>query len=202
MQQVGSKIKYLPMIIRKYLFLLLFFWLSNVFAQSEDYSDWQYSKNIIINTSTSGTYIAGSLVNYPLLLRLDNTNFDFLQTQTNGIDIRFASAEGSHLSFEIERWDFAAQKALVWVKVDHIYGNSSTQYITMYWGNASASYMSDSEAVFDNNDGFVGVWHLREDGNTKADGYLDATLNSNDGTGYSMTTSSDVDAATVIARLT
>lgn len=182
------------MFIRKYLFLFLLVGLSNAYSQFEDYSDWQYSKDIVINTSVSGAYIAGNLVNYPLLLRFDNTNFDFLQAQADGTDIRFAASDGSHLAFEIERWNYAARQAEVWVKVNAIYGNSSTQYITMYWGNASASDESDSEIVFDNNDGFAGVWHLSEEGNTESDGYLDATSNNNDGTGYSMTTSSDVNA--------
>ena len=176
------------------LFLLLFFKIQFIYAQPEDYSTWSYSKKVEINTTATGVYIAGNVANYPLLLRLDNTNFDFSQAQATGIDIRFAASDSSHFPYEIERWDNVGEKAEVWIKVNQIYGDSSTQYITMYWGNASAPDSSNSENVFATADGYVAVWHLNEDGNTTPDGYKDATSNNYDGTGYSMTTSSDVEA--------
>ncbi|MBN2524163.1 MAG: DUF2341 domain-containing protein, partial [Bacteroidales bacterium] len=186
----------LSVFISKSFFLLLavLFGIQAIYAQPEDYSDWEFSKDITINTTAGGTYIASDLVNYPLLLRFDNTNFDFLQAESTGIDIRFSASDGTHLPYEIERWEYSSSQAEVWVKVDQILGNNNTQYITMYWGNSSAPDSSSSEKVFDVNNDFVGVWHFQEDGNSTADGYKDATSNNNDGTGFSMTNSSDVDA--------
>ena len=71
--------------------------------------------------------------------------------------------------------------AALWVKVD-VKGNKS-QSILMSWGNASATDASDSHAVFDTKDGFVGVWHLAEKGSTTAGGYKDATANGANTTG-------------------
>ena len=68
-------------------------------------------------------------------------------------------------------------------KVDNIAGNNSTQNINMYWGNASAGDAGDTKGVFAMQDGFVGVWHLDEDGNVSEGGYKDSSGAGNHGTG-------------------
>jgi hypothetical protein len=142
------------------------------------YSAWGHSMKIGLNTSVSGAGVAGNVLAFPVLVRLTMLDFDFSQAQQNGADLRFSKADSTPLPFTIERWDAAQGKAEVWVKVDTVHGNNSTQQIVMYWGNAMASGVADSASVFDTAQGFAGVWHLAESSGAA----LDATANKYDGT--------------------
>jgi hypothetical protein len=48
--------------------------------------------------------------------------------------------------------------------------------------------------VFDTSEGFVGVWHLADEGGMEEGGYRDATVNAANGTGVNLSRSSRVDA--------
>jgi hypothetical protein len=143
--------------------------------------DWKYSARFFLNTASSGAGVAGSIFDFPVLVRLNNGNFSFSHALTNGDDIRFSKENGSPLACEIERWDPVAGHAEVWVKVDTVYGNDSTQSITMYWGNSNASGTSNSAAVFDTAAGFAGVWHMGENGDSVHDATADAFHGANSG---------------------
>jgi hypothetical protein len=142
------------------------------------YPDWPHSKRLVLNTSISGADVRGTVYGFPALIRLTANVFDFSQAKTGGEDIRFASSGGAPLPFEIERWDAAAKRAEVWVKIDTIFGNDSDQSITMYWGASTmgltAASPSSGAAVFDTALGFQGVWHLGDDAQ---DSIRDATAN-------------------------
>lgn len=146
-------------------------------------TSWKYCRQIILNTTVSGANINGDVADFPVLIRLHAANFDFSQAKPGGADIRFTKADNTFLPYEIERWDVAGRQAEIWVKIDTIYGNDSTQSITMYWGNPAAVDSSNGIAVFDTATGFQGVWHLNEAGNDPA---LDATANRFMGTAYRM----------------
>lgn len=175
------------------------------FAGPEDYTQWSHSRKFYLNTTAAGAGVLGDVHEFPVLIRLSASNFDgFDQTQANGADIRFAKpgpageADGTHLPYEIERWDRSAKAGELWVLVDTVYGNDDAQYITMYYGNSSATPASSPEAVFNPNNGFVGVWHLAEDGGNGEGAYKDATSLNNDGTGANLTSNADV--AAVVGR--
>ena len=140
---------------------------------------WAHSKNLYLNTTATGADITSNIFNFPVLIRLNSSNFDFSQAQPTGADIRFAKTDGSQLPCEIERWDVAAKAAEIWVKVDTVFANNATQNIIMRWGNPAAETVSDGMAVFDTANGFQGVWHLGENTNSLA---KDATVNHFDGT--------------------
>jgi hypothetical protein len=136
-----------------------------VFAAADNYNTWTYSKRLYINTTTSGANITNGVANFPLLVRLVNgQNFTFSQATSTGSDIRFASSAGTHLKYQIERWcsTCAPESAEVWVRVDTIYGNNASQFITMYWGNGTAGDSSSAANTFDASKGFGAVWHLGE----------------------------------------
>jgi hypothetical protein len=44
------------------------------------------------------------LVNYPVPVQLNKDNFDFSQARDDGGDLRFATADGKLLPYEIELW--------------------------------------------------------------------------------------------------
>lgn len=140
---------------------------------------WEFSRNLHINTTISGAAVGGNVCDFPVLVRLSSGNFDFNQAMHDGGDVRFLNAGGSLLPFEIERWDPVMQRAEIWVKIDTVYGYDSTHYFTMIWGDSASTGFPDIPAVFDTGDGYQGVWHLGEPGNTTA---KDATGNHYDGT--------------------
>jgi hypothetical protein len=132
---------------------------SSVLGQ-EDYTQWAYSKDIPINTGASGYDIGGDLSGFPYCVQVSGKNFEFNKAAGDGRDIRFANAQGVPLPYEIELWDSVAQKGLVWVRVDLIRGNNTTQSIKMYWGKSGVAGKSSGSAVFGTAGGFVAVWHL------------------------------------------
>jgi len=140
--------------------------------------DWEYSHELILNTSPTGADITEDIYNFPVLVRLSETNFVFNQSMPLGEDLRFVSSSGKLLSHEIELWDGENQHAAIWVRVDTILGNNAKQSITMIWGNPSATAPVKEKSVFDTTDGFEGVWHLGE-GTTES--FLDVTDNHYDG---------------------
>jgi len=161
------------------------------------YRAWKSRSSMSLNTSASGADVKGDAVGFPVLIRLTKSDFDFSSAMPGGKDVRFAKSDNTPLRFEIERWDAGAGAAEIWVRVDTVYGNSTTQTIFMFWGNPNAAPISNSAAVFDTANGFQGVWHLDNAGNAPA---KDATGNGYDGTPYNMTAASAVAGAIGGAR--
>jgi hypothetical protein len=134
---------------------------------------WTYHRKIVLNTSSTGADIGGDVYNFPILIRLDS-NFDFTHTLPEGGDLLFTDSGNTSLPFEIEHWDADGQSAAIWVLMNTVFGNNSTQSITMYWGNSDAASAANSKAVFDTAAGFQGVWHLAD---SEGDSIADATVN-------------------------
>lgn len=149
---------------------------------------WQHSTKIMINTSSDGANITENMIDFPLLIRLNNDNFIFSASQPGGIDLRLSKADGMPLKYQIETWNTQSGNAVVWVQVDTIYGNRSDQFIYMYWGRETAGALSDGNAVFDTASGFQGVWHLSDAGESKR--AIDATANQYHGTAINLTAES------------
>jgi PKD repeat protein len=148
----------------KKIFYLLPIFLISVYQLiwAEDYNLWSNYVYLYLNTTSSGANISSNLTGFPILVRLSGSNFP-AGAKNDGSDIRFSTSSGTHLPYQIERWDNANQQAEIWVKTD-VLGNNNTQYIIMYWGKSDAADSSNGSAVFDTTNGFVGVWHLKEGG--------------------------------------
>jgi hypothetical protein len=156
--------------------------------------EWKHSKTITLDTTPTGANVAEDVENYPLAVSLDRTRFDFDQAQPTGADIRFFDRAGKPLPHAIELWDKQAGKAAIWVLLDRVEGASRDQAIVMRWGHPRAPDASNSKAIFSKKNGFVGVWHLDEDGNTNPDGYKDASDHEAHGTGVGTIPGPRVDA--------
>ncbi|MBN1756808.1 MAG: DUF2341 domain-containing protein, partial [Chitinispirillaceae bacterium] len=166
-------------------------------VSSEVYAtDWAYSQVITLNTTATGANVSGGVADFPVLLRLNPGNFDgFANTQPGGADIRFALSDGTKLNYEIERWkdyDFDQDTAEIWVKLDTVIGNNKSQSFIMYWGKPDAADSSDGGAVFDTDNGFIGVWHLNEDPSGGSASVKDATANALHATPVGSMTASDL----------
>jgi hypothetical protein len=129
---------------------------------------WKYARQLCLNTTASGASVAGNVHNFPVLVRLTSSSFNFAQAKASGADIRFTKPDNTFLRYEIDQWDSAQGTAAIWVKADTVLGSSNSQYIEMYWGNSGAADSSNSAAVFDTSSGFEGVWHLDETSGTLA----------------------------------
>jgi hypothetical protein len=140
---------------------------------------WNFAKKLFLNTTASGANISGNVVDFPVLIRLNSGTISFSDAKSEGEDLRFTKSDGTPLPYEIERWDASQGSAELWVRVDTVFGNDSTHFINMYWGNASAAAASNGAVVFDTANGFQGVWHLNESTGQPA---KDATANHFDGT--------------------
>src|SRR5665213_1705267 len=78
-------------------------------------ASWGYRKSITFNNTTAniGT-TAETLTNFPVLVELTSSNFNFSKAQSVGQDIRFTASDGvSLLSYQIESWDSVAQQAYI-----------------------------------------------------------------------------------------
>lgn len=164
--------------------------MDTVFLQTfstEIYAAWKSSMKISLNTTATGADVADSVAGFPLLVRLDSSNFPFAGADGNGRDIRFLDGQGNRLPFEIERWDSLGRKAEIWVRLETVHGNSASQLITMYWGNPAAeAFASGAADVFPRTEGYRGVWHLSENPASADNGYRDASANANHGVGYNL----------------
>ncbi len=130
-------------------------------------ASWGQRRQLTFNNAAQ----AENLVDFPVLVTLDATRIDYSLTQAQGEDIRFIDADGfTVLSHEIESWD-PAGTSHVWVKVPQIDASSTTDYMMLYYDNASAPDGQDAAGVW--SAGYAGVWHL--------DGTQDSTSNANDG---------------------
>lgn len=128
---------------------------------SGPYTGWKHSGSVFVLTTPEGADLpAGTSVeNFPLLVRLHKDFFDFGQALPGGDDLRFASATGAPLAYQVEEWDAAGGSASIWVRVPNIKGNSR-QEIRLHWGKADAKSESNGKAVFNASNGYLGVWHM------------------------------------------
>jgi hypothetical protein len=128
---------------------------------SAQYQGWQHSASLYLLTTPEGANLpaTASEEGFPLLVRLNKDWFDFSQAKGKGEDIRFASAAGAPLAYQIEQWDAAEGTASIWVRIPGIKGNAR-QEIKMYWGKADAKSESNGSAVFNASNGYLSVWHM------------------------------------------
>lgn len=127
------------------------------------------SRKIFLNTSSSGAAISSTIIDFPVLVRLNSSNFDFKESLHNGADIIFTKSDNSILAHEIERWDPNLQKADIWVRIDTLYGNNDSQFINMsVAGNSITNRLTPAD-VFDTSSGFQCVLHFNESMDTVKD---------------------------------
>jgi hypothetical protein len=110
--------------------------------------------------------------NIPIMIKLNSSRIDYGQTQNSGQDLRFVSAGGTVLPYEIENWDEAGT-SIVWVKVPTLSASPTLTSIWMYYGNVSAPAGEDRVNTWDSN--HKAVWHL-------SGGLNDSTANAVTGT--------------------
>ncbi len=137
---------------------------------------------------------AESLMDFPVLVKLDSSRVDYSQVQDQGQDLRFIDADGETvLSHEIETWNETGT-SFVWVRVPRIDGGSESDHIWMYYGNTAASGIEDATGVWSSD--HVAVWHLNQTPTGSASDIGDSTAGAHHGTSQGgMGSSNQVSAA-------
>lgn len=113
--------------------------------------DWQFRKQVSIDTTPQAAAITDNVGRVPLLVRLHTGNFIFDGVSENGADIRFVAADDKTvLNHQIESFDPLLGMALVWVDVPEVAGGQR-QDIWMYYGNQAAPATTNGQLTFDPN---------------------------------------------------
>lgn len=144
--------------------------------------NYNYRKKLTIDS----TKIDSDLTDFPILVKLEGSNFNFNNSEVNGADIKFTLDDGvTLLKFERER--HISPNAEYWVKIPLISSSIDTD-IYIYYGNSLASDTEDPNNVWDGD--FKAVYHMDS-------GLLDSTIN-----GYDLTDqgTSDVEGKISKAR--
>jgi biopolymer transport protein ExbB len=120
--------------------------------------DWSSRKALTVNTTSAGVDVATDLNDVPVLVRLHGGNFpQFLNVKDGGADFRFVAGDDqTPLKYHVEKFDAAAQIALVWVKLPVLKTHSADNKFYLYFGNQAANkaddaggtYEADTAAVF------------------------------------------------------
>lgn len=136
---------------------------------------WKYRRQLTINSSL----IDESLIDFPVLVILDSSFFDFTKVKDNGEDIRFTDSDGTTLlKYEIEHWNKTTGKAEIWVKIPQVSASTDTVFY-IYYGNSEATDAQDPVNVWAS---CAMVLHMKEAGTRE-----DSTGNNNDGTPNAVT---------------
>ena len=125
------------------------------------YAGWQQAGSIWLLTTPDGADLPATAVieDFPLLVRLNGESFDFTKAQAHGEDVRFATGDGTPLTYQTEEWNAARGEASVWVRMPSIAGNVR-QELRVFWGKAGTASESNAKAVFNESNGYASVWHL------------------------------------------
>lgn len=131
------------------LFLVCLSVLAPVTAQAWWQPDWNYRKQISIDTTPTGGAFTERVGRVPMLIRLHTGNFTFDGTQDNGADIRFVAADDKTvLNYQIESFDPLMGVAYVWVDLPAVEAGQR-QNIWMYYGNSKAPSTANGQLTFD-----------------------------------------------------
>jgi hypothetical protein len=142
-------------------------------------TDWGYRKQLLfLNAGRTE-----DLQDFPVLVVLDPTNFNYANAKADGSDLVFIDDDNFwQLDHEIELWN-PGGTSVIWVRVRQIDGGSNNDFMWLYYGNPAANDSQDPEGVWDND--YEGVYHFEG-------GTADSTNNNRDLAGTSNPTTSYV----------
>lgn len=132
-------------------------------------AEWSQRKPIALNTTPTGVALSAPLSDVPVLLRLHAGNFpQFLSVKDGGADLRFVAGDDqTPLKYHVERFDAAAQMAMIWTKLPAVAANDTTQTFYLYFANPAAPRGADAAATFDADT--TAVFHFAEPGGMPTD---------------------------------
>lgn len=146
--------------------------------------DWSVRRRLGLRNASR----AEALVDFPAMVALDPTRFDYAKAAPDGRDLRFAdAATGAELAYEIEAWQ-PGGRSIVWVRVPHIEARSDASAIIMYSGNPAAPPPSIAASMTWSSD-YLAVFHMA---GSLADSTATALAGTTSAVGYSVGPIADV----------
>jgi hypothetical protein len=124
--------------------------------------------------------ISEDLINFPVLVSLNPSNFDYATADPLGGDLIFEDEDGSTvLPHEIDVWNPGGESS-IWVLVPQIDADSVTDHIFLRYGDLASAPLEDPDSLWS---AYHAVWHLEETGDQNGDDYLDSSPQNNHGQG-------------------
>lgn len=114
-------------------------------------AEWTQRKPLSVDTTATGANITALVNDAPILVRLHAGNFpQFLNVRDGGVDFRFIGGDDqTPLKYHVEKFDAAAQIALVWVRLPAVNPQSTENPWYLYFGNQAAVNGADAGATYD-----------------------------------------------------
>jgi biopolymer transport protein ExbB len=132
-------------------------------------SEWTLRKKITLDATPAGGGIADPIGTTPVLVRLHDGNFQFVNAKDDGSDIRFVAADDkTPLVFHVEKYDPVLNEAFVWVKVPSVKPGEKTS-LWLYYGNSGGKAVKsdDPKGTYDSDTALV--YHFGEHGSPASD---------------------------------
>jgi biopolymer transport protein ExbB len=105
--------------------------------------------------------ISASVDDVPVAVRLHSGNFNFLDAEADGADLRFISSDDkTELPFHIEKYDSVNELAVIWVLLPKVNPADKTAHFWLYYGNDAAAPVPESGTGWDS--GTAAVFHFSE----------------------------------------
>ena len=148
-------------------------------------TDWFDYETITIGAAN----IDETLTDFPVYVDLSDLSGAFWSmVRDDGADIRVTTDAGVEVPHELVSIATSTETGELHFKATSLSSSASTIYRIYYNGTTALSYPDSytygAQNVWTND--YIAVYHLEESANTDVGGYLDATANSYDGTGVSM----------------
>ena len=117
--------------------------------------------------TVSGYTGSSTLKDFPVAVRLADGSpavfrYADMADASRGAELRFADGAGRSLSYEIERWNPGGE-SLIWVRIPSL--AKGTKF-TMHYGGRPGDVVEPRSTW---SAGYVGVWHMAEEGGVVAD---------------------------------
>lgn len=135
-------------------------------AQAWWNDDWEQRRKITVDAqSVPGA--TEEVKRVPVLVRLHSGVLDFTKVRPDGGDLRFVAGDDkTPLNYHIERFDPAAELALVWVDLPTV-APGKAQEIWLYYGNGEAKPVANAAQTYDGEQSLV--FHFNETAGSPAD---------------------------------
>jgi hypothetical protein len=111
-----------------------------------------------------GGKLTASVLQLPLLVRLDSAWTGFVHSLADGSDLRLTTTSGKPLPTTVARWDRSGRSGAVWTTLDTVAAPGDSVDLVLSWGLPVPA--SAASAAFTASRGWAAAWPLGDTGST------------------------------------
>lgn len=141
---------------------------------------WYYARKVFLNTTAGGAGISEGLGGFPILVRIDSSEADFDTLKAHKSTLGFMNRNGETLPSEMVSWNVILNRAEYWVLLDTLVADSRDQFIYLNTISGLPARVKGAAAVFDQNNGFYGAYHMDRKADLADTVIADASTSKND----------------------